>query len=156
MGKVEKVEAYILPNNRAKTTNPHNPNPTNLIHKQSFPAKHGFAEALVFVILHHARRACHEGIFADTPLFVAGEAEGGDVAEEGRGAEEFAGPGVGGGGHFAAGDELFDGEFDGAFEGYGGGHGDHDACVDCQLVDNRPELALGVREEMMIIGGEGC
>ena len=127
-------ETHILPHNRTKARNPHNPRPTNLIHEQPFPRKHSLTEPLVLILLHHSLRARHEGIFAHTPLFSACQAQGGDVAEEGRRHEEFAGTCVLGGGHFAAGDEFFDGEFDGAFEGYGGGHGDHDACVEGEVV----------------------
>lgn len=128
IGEGERGEqTYILPNNRPKTTNPQNPRPPHPINKQPFPAKHGLTEPLVLILLHHPLRARHIRVFAHHPrlLFGAGETEGGDVAQESGGHEEFAGAGVGGCGHFAGGDEFFEGEFDGAAEGDGGGHCDH-------------------------------
>ena len=115
----------IFPDNRAETRHEEDPLAGDLVHEQTFAGEHGFGDGLGFVLLGHAGRAADEGVFADGPFLVAGEAEEGDVANGGRGEEELAGAGEGRVRHFAADEEFFEGEFDGAAEGDGGGHGDH-------------------------------
>lgn len=117
---------YIFPDNSTETRNPHDPRPTDFIHKQTFPGEHGLADALTLQLFGYALRGGHEGIFAYVPLLAACETNGSDISQERGREEELAGTGVGGCCNLAASDQFLNGEFDSAFKGYGWGHGDHD------------------------------
>ncbi len=56
----------------------------DLVHEQSFAAKHGLSKTLSLVVFDYALGRSEVGIVANIPLLLATEADAGDVAEHRR------------------------------------------------------------------------
>ena len=92
---IKSASTYILPDDRAQTRDPQNALARHAVDEEALAREHGLAEALGLVLPDHALRRGEKGVLADGPLLVPGHADAGDVAEGGRGEEQFARAGEG-------------------------------------------------------------
>lgn len=90
--RIVRRKAYIFPDDRSKTSDPHQALACHSVEVQALAAEHGLCEALALVLFHHALRACQERVLAYRPRLIPSQADVGDVAERWGREQQFARP----------------------------------------------------------------
>jgi hypothetical protein len=123
--EAKRLSTYIFPDNRAEASNPHDANPANLEHEQTFARKYRLSNALSFKIFSYTLRASQKGVFPNIPFLLARKADVRYISQHRWSEKHFSRSGVCRVRYAPAGNEFLQRDLNVAFECDVWRHGDH-------------------------------